>query len=276
MTDKLNFKKTLFLYNQEANRLLRSEWDESPLPFKRFLDFLESQPEIKSYLDGCIADHTPAKFDAAVEVEEVTSKMGATCGPFSTVPDEESAQVYLILRELVSRDIGGTSEFYYGHGQGKKFADMYKGFLDKVVRRLISNITSYLTMRGMEMGLDEGLPVTNNIGDVGSLQINQATNGATIHAAQMNGFRNEELDSLIDVLLTAAKAEVTDRETLEDIEENAELVRSQMESGEPKRGLLKGALGLLNGVNAGTQFTAALIQIVEFLNSQGFQLPLPG
>ena len=275
MTDKLNFKMTLFLYNQEANRLLRSDWDESPLPFKRFLEHVESQPEIKAYLDDCVTEHTPAGFDAIAEVDEVSSDMGATCGPFSTVSKEESAQVYLILKELVARNIDGNSAFYYGHGHGKKFSDMYKGFLDKVAWRLISNITSYLSMKGIEMGLDERQNVTNNIGDVNSLQINQASHGATIYSAQTNGLCSEELHGLLDALLTAAEAEIVDRETFEDVKESVELVRGQMESGKPKRGLLKGALGLLGGVNAGTQFTAALIQVIEFLNCQGFQFPFP-
>lgn len=275
MSDKTDFKKTLFLYNQEANRLLRSDWDESPLPIKRFLEYVESQPEIKAYLDYCITEHTPIEFDAAAEVDEVSSNMGVTCGPFSTAPDEESAQVYLILKEVVVRNISGTSAFYYGHGHGKKFSDMYKGFLDKVARRLISNITAYLAMRGIEMGLDEGPGFTNNIGDVNNLQINQATNGATIQAAQTNGFCDEEFGGLLDTLLDAAKNEVADRETLEDIMESVELVRNQIESSAPKRGLLKGALSFLSSVNAGAQFTAALIQVIEFLNGQGFQLPLP-
>lgn len=236
---------------------------------------MESRPEIKAYLDGCVAEHAPVGFDAAIEVDEISSSMGVTCGPFSKVPDEESVQVYLILKELVARGISGSSTFYHGHGHGKKFSDMYKGLLDTVARRLISNITTYLSMKGIEMGLDEGSSITNNIGDVSNLQINQATDGAMIQAAQTNGLCSEEFENLLDALLAAAKTEVADRETLEDVRESIELVRSQMESGKPKRGLLKGALGLLGCVNAGAHFTAALVQVVEFLDRRGFQFSFP-
>lgn len=59
---------------------------------------------------------------------------------------------------------------------------MYKGFLDKVVRRLIANITEHLTMIGFEMGLDGRDSVTNNFGSVNNLQMNQATDSSTINA----------------------------------------------------------------------------------------------
>ena len=272
MTDKTAFKKTLYRFNHEANILLRSNWDESPAPFKRFLDRIEAEP----YLDDCVDNHTPEGFNAEENVREVAGNLGTTLINFSTIPEEESAEVYLILKEMIAQNISGRSYFYYTFASGNKFADMYKGFLDKVVRRLIANITEHLTMIGFEIGLDGGDSVTNNFGSVNNLQMNQATDSSTINATQNIGIDEQALNKLIDAILSAAGTEIDDAETIEDVRDNAEIVRAQIESGKPKRGVLKSALGFLRGVKGGVQFAVAVVQLIQFVNNCGFQFPLPG
>ncbi|WP_129588500.1 hypothetical protein [Enteroscipio rubneri] len=276
MTDKTTFKKTLYLFNQESNRLLQSDWEESPRPFERFLDRMEAEPTIKKYLDDCVANHTPEGFDAAEDVRTVAKEFGATFGSFSTVPEEESAEVYLILKEIVAQNIQGHSHFFYGYAQGNKFADMYKGFLNKVARRLIANIGSYLTMIGIEMGLDGGdSPTANFYGSVQNAQINQPTGSAKVYASQARVMNASDINGLLEAILTAAVAEIDDNETIEDVRDNVEAIRDQVESDKPKRGVLKSALRFLGSINGGTQFTAAVVQIIEFFNESGFQLPFP-
>lgn len=276
MTDKTAFKKTLYRFNHEANILLRSNWDESPAPFKRLLDRIEAEPDVKAYLDDCVDNHTPEGFNAEENVREVAGDLGTTLINFSTIPEEESAEVYLILKEMIAQNISGRSYFYYTFASGNKFADMYKGFLDKVVRRLIANITEHLTMIGFEIGLDGGDSVTNNFGSVNNLQMNQATDSSTINATQNIGIDEQALNKLIDAILSAAGTEIDDAETIEDVRDNAEIVRAQIESGKPKRGVLKSALGFLRGVKGGVQFAVAVVQLVQFVNDCGFQFPLPG
>lgn len=92
-----------------------------------------------------------------------------------------------MLKEMIAQNIPDRSYFHYTFASGNKFADMYKGFLDKVVRRLIANITEHLTMIGIEMGLDSGDSVTNNFGSVNNLQMNQATDNSAINAIQNIG-----------------------------------------------------------------------------------------
>lgn len=276
MTDKTAFKKTLYRFNHEANILLRSNWDESPAPFKRFLDRIEAEPDVKTYLDYCVDNHTPEGFNAEEDVREVAGDLGTTLINFSTIPEEESAEVYLILKEMIAQNISGRSYFYYTFASGNKFADMYKGFLDKVVRRLIANITEHLTMIGFEMGLDDRDSVINNFGPVNNLLMNQANGKSIINATQNIGTDEQALNKLIDAILSAAGTEIGDAETIEDVRDNAEIVRAQIESGEPKRGVLKSALGFLRGVNGGAQFAAAVVQLIQFVNKCGFQFPLPG
>lgn len=276
MIDKIAFKKTLVRFKREANVLLQSDWSESPRPFKRFLGIVDAEPVIKAYLDECVENHTPEGFDAAKDVREVANNLNLTFTNFSTIPDEESAQVFLILKEMIEQNVQGRSNFYYSFAYGDKYSEMYKGFLNRIVRRLINNIEEHLILIGIEMGLDGGDVATTNFnGPVGNLQINQAIGKAAISAVQNNSIDESTLRSILDNLLAAADAEIDNAEAIEDIRDNVEAVRIQIESGKPKRGVLKSALGFLRGVSGGTQFSAAVVQLIEFFGNSGFQFLLP-
>lgn len=274
MNDKTELKKGMFLFNQESNILLRSSWDESPLPYKRFLDRIASIPAVAHYLEDCVSNHIPEGFDAAEAVKTVAADLGTIFSNFSTVPEEESAEVYLILKEMVAQGINGQSNFYYSYGHGTKFEDMYKGFLDKVVRRLITNIGGHLAVIGIDMGFDDSDSVTNNFtGDIhGAFQFNQAVGNATIDATQSNGVHSAELEQLLNAILSAAIDEIEDGDDIDDIRDNIEIVRDQLSSEKPKRGVLRSAVGFLKSVNGGTQFAAAVADLVSFAMSMGIQL----
>lgn len=275
MNDSKNLQKTLFTFHHEASVLLRSNWSDSPRPIARFLSIIESDETISAYLEDCVDNHIPQGFTASEELDAVSRQMGSTFGPFSVVPEEESAQVYLILKELVERNIQGHSMLFYGYANGsKKYADMYKGFLDGVAQKLISNVEGYLRLAGIEMGLvGTSGHVTNNFhGPVGSAQINQSSGDAVIYATQNNGIDAQELNELLNGVLIAAKNSLDDIEALEDIEETLESIRDQMASNKPKRGIIRGAVSFLRGINAGTQFSAALTGLVEFLSDHGIPI----
>lgn len=269
MSDKTELKKSIYLFHQESNRLLNSSWEDSPLPIHRFLQRCEADDIVSAYLQECIQHHLPEGFDAVCEYDEVLHGQGDIFGPFSTVPEEESAQVYLILKEVVRRNTKGTSNLFFAYRSGStKFANMYKGFLDNVARRLIGNIEQYLTVRGFEGGLDDGPSVSFN-GPVNNAQINQASGDSTVFATQSNGLQSTDLEPLIQAVLDAAVKEISDIEALSDIQDNVEELRSQMLAGKPKRGVLKGILSFLGGVNGGVQFAAAVADLANFLTDSG-------
>ena len=275
MTDSKNLQKTLFTFHHEASVLLRSSWSDSPRPIERFLSIIETDEMISAYLEDCVDKHTPHGFNASEELDAVSKQMGSTFGPFSVVPEEESAQVYLILKELVARNIQGHSMLFYGYANGsKKYADMYKGFLDGVAQRLISNVEGYLRLAGIEMGIgNSGGHVTTNFnGPVGSAQFNQPSGEAVVYATQNNGINARELNEVLDSVLSAAESNLDDVEVLKDIEENLESIREQVTSDKPKRGIIRGAVSFLRGINASAQFSAALAELVEFLSDHGIPI----
>lgn len=269
MNDKTSLKKTLYVFHTEANRLLQSEYDDSPLPFQRFLEQIESDPTVRSYLDDCVRRHIPDGFSAEEQCGAAVNDYGYVFGPFSTDPEEESAQVYLILKELVAQNVQGHSKLFYAYCMGsRKYQDKYRGFLNSVARRLIDNIDRHLSIIGIDSGLDDsGDTITNNFnGPVGNAQINQPMGEAVVNATQNNGIDALELNRLLDSLLNAARNELKDDETLVDIKETLDSIRDQMTSEKPKRGIIKGAVAFLRGINASVQFSAALTGLVDFLS----------
>ena len=278
MNDKTNLKKTLYVFHTEANRLLQSEYDDSPLPFQRFLEQIESDSIVRSYLDGCVRCHIPDGFSAEEQCGAAINDYGYVFGPFSTDPEEESAQVYLILKELVAQNVQGHSRLFYGYCTGSnKYQDKYRGFLNSVARRLIENVERHLSIIGIDAGLDDsGDTITNYFnGPVGRAQINQSTGRAVVNATQNNGIDALELDRLLNSVLIAARSELKDDETLGDIKETLDSIREQMTSEKPKRGIIKGAVAFLRGINVSVQFSAALSGLVDFLSEHGVPaLPL--
>lgn len=278
MNDKTNLKRTLFVFHTEANRLLQSEYDDSPLPFQRFLEQIESDSTVRAYLDDCVKHHIPDGFSAEEQCSAAVSDCGFVFGPFSTDPEEESAQVYLILKELVAQNVQGHSMLFYSYCTGsRKYQDKYRGFLNSVARRLIDNIERHLSIIGIDSGLDDsGDTITNNFnGPVGSAQINQPTGRAVVNATQNNGIDALELNRLLDSVLNASRNELKDDEVLEDIKDNLESIREQMTSEKPKRGIIKGAVSFLRGIHSGVQFSAALAGLVDFLSEHGVPILPP-
>lgn len=127
------------------------------------------------------------------------------------------------------------------------------------------------------MGLDDSSSATTNFyGNVRNAQVNQPSGESTVSATQVNGLDASDIETLFDNLLAAAYEEIGDEETINDLKDNIEIIRDQIESQDPNRGVIKSFLTFLQGINGGAQFTAAVVQIVNFLNAVGFQFPLPG
>lgn len=107
-----------------------------------------------------------------------------------------------------------------------------------------------------------------------SAQVNQATRQSIVNATQQNGVTPQELSKILNEVFDAARSELGNGETLQDIEENLNSIREQIMSDSPKRGIIRGSVSPLKNVNAGVQFSAALAALIEFLIEHGITIPL--
>lgn len=127
-----------------------SEFDDSPLPFQRFLEHIEAEPIIREYINDCTNLHTPEGFSAISQCDEVAANYYGTFGPFSTDSQEESSQV------------------------------------------------------------------------------NQATRQSIVNATQQNGVAPQKLSKILNEVFDAARSELGNGETLQDIEENLTTFESRL------------------------------------------------
>ena len=147
MTDRnVTLKKLLFGYHAEASTMLRAGYYDVDDAIGRFIAYIESEKVIRDYLEDCVENYVPEGFDAKKSVEKVSSQYGMTFAHFSPDYRGESGEVYLILKAILGE--GGMTKgnllLSYMNGS-KKYDDMVKNFMNKVVRKLVDGIDRYLT-----------------------------------------------------------------------------------------------------------------------------------
>lgn len=199
MTDsKTTIKVLLYEHNNEANALLRSDYNSLGTSLLRYLNFIDSEPLIKSFIDDCLREHLPEGFDADAEVTEVSKNYEAI---FSFPPkyEAECAVVYLILKRIVERDLAQSVALIHPYGNGsRKYNDMTSGFLDEVARRLVNGIGRAITVEGIKSGLNANVTQTqiNNFNNSGAAAAAQSSDHTSTNINQSSGIGGDELASI--------------------------------------------------------------------------------
>lgn len=264
MTDKkTTLKVLLYEHNSEANALLRADYYSLGPALERYLKFIDSEPLIKSFVDDCVQNHLPDGFDAASEVDEVKGNFGAI---FSFPPDfkGECAVVYLVLKNIVARDLSCCDSILYPYGSGsKKFNDMTSGFLESVARRLINGVVRAITVEAIRNGMDANVTQINNFNNTGAAIAAQTADNASTTINQTNGMGREELDGIFSALedslleLTAAN-----RETASDA---IEALKDALAEQSPKPSIVKSLWSTVKGINDGATFAKNVAALGGFI-----------
>lgn len=277
MTDEnAAFKKLLFGYHVEASTMLRAGYRDVDDAIGRFIAYIEGEKVIRDYLKNCVEDYIPEGFDAERIVEEVSSQYGATFAHFSPDYRGESGEVYLILKAILGAGgvMKGNLLLSYMNGS-KKYDDMVKNFMDKVVRKLVDGIDRYLT----ELGIEKGLSDTNyiqmqqnvNTGDNSNVALGQSSDNSTVAVRQTNGINGGELDQLLSTLEnTFADLDDAQREEAEVYRDG---LRDALSEPKPKHSIVKAMYTGLRKIDGGVQFAAALAAIGSFLQQLGILVP---
>ena len=198
MTDNnAALKKLLFGYHAEANTMLRAGYYDVDDAIGRFIAYIESEKVIRDYLEDCVENYVPKGFDAKKIVEEVSSQYGMTFAHFSPDYRGESGEVYLILKAILGESGMTKGNLLLGYMNGsKKYDDMVKNFMNKVVRKLVDGIDRYLTELGIEKGLSDAnyfqLQQNVNTGDNSNVALGQSSNNSTVNVRQTNGINGKE------------------------------------------------------------------------------------
>jgi hypothetical protein len=277
MTDRnVTLKKLLFGYHAEANTMLRAGYYDVDDAIGRFIAYIESEKVIRDYLEDCVENYVPEGFNAKKIVEEVSSQYGMTFAHFSRDYRGESGEVYLILKAILGEGGATKGNLLLGYMNGsKKYDDMVKNFMNKVVRKLVDGIDRYLTELGIERGLSDAnyfqLQQNVNTGDNSNVALGQSSNNSTVDVRQTNGINGQELDQLLG-RLEDAFADLDDAQRAE-AEVYRDGLRDALSESKPKPSIIKAMYTGLKKIDGGVQFVAALAAIGSFLQQMGISVP---
>lgn len=277
MTDRnATLKKLLFGYHAEANAMFRAGYCDVDDAIGRFIAYIESEKVIRDYLEDCVENYVPEGFDAKKIVEDVSSQYEMTFAHFSPDYRGESGEVYLILKAILGEGGVMRGNLLLGYMNGsKKYDDMVKNFMNKVVRKLVDGIDRYLTELGIEKGLSDAnyfqLQQNVNTGDNSNVALGQSSNNSTVNVRQTNGINGQELDQLLGKLEDAF-ADLDDAQRA-DAEVYRDGLRDALSESKPKPNIVKAMYTGLKKIDGGIQFVAALTAIGSFLQQMGILVP---
>ena len=152
---------------------------------------------LQTEIDALPADNQPETIHHAPGVYE---EKIALRRPHTRI-EGESAETYLVLKAIVDRKLCQSFHLLLGYAHGsRKYDDMAEGFLNDVARRLVNGVNQAITLKGIELGLDESVTQVNNFGNSGAAIASQTTNGSSTTINQSNGIDVNALNDIIGKL----------------------------------------------------------------------------
>lgn len=251
-SEKIELRKLLFKHSAKASNLLRSDYNSLNTALTRYLNFIDGQPVTRTFIEDCLANHLPSGFDENAEIDEVISDP-YTIFDFPPSCEGESAVTYLVLKAIVDRNLCQSFHLLLGYAHGSnKFDNMAEGFLNDVARRLVNGVNQAITLKGIELGLDESMTQVNNFGNSGAAIASQTTNGSSTTINQSNGIDVNALNDIIGELESSLHELSRENRTI--AADAIAAMKDVLEAPQPKPSILKSLWNTLKGINEGATF----------------------
>ncbi|MFJ7890376.1 hypothetical protein ACIQYL_20150 [Lysinibacillus xylanilyticus] len=257
---KKDLRKTSRAFRSNANRVLNAHYDEFNSILKMFLEHIDKTPLIYDYIHSF--DIVCTDQDISTVVNEVLESYGQKYFDTGETIEEELIYTYKLLKYLNQNDIHVIS-YAQAYG-GKKYQDITKNFITRVILPFVNHIEDYLTDIAIEMGYDEEAKFMINING-GQAQVNISKDNSTIEAHQTNNIQGSELETII----TSIKALLTDdisEINKEIIIDNVDVIQEELQKENPKKGFLKTAW---SGIENTIKMIPDAVQLVDNLNKLG-------
>lgn len=231
--NKIELKKITHDFSIIASRMMRVKYDEYNIVLKKFIAFIEGNEIVNDY----ILSGKTGEYNAEADYLAVTRSYGDKVFDFGPSAEEESFQIYSILKYIIEKDADISLDFSFIYGVNKR-QEVIKEFNDRILLVLIQNIEGHLTKIGYDMGMDE-----KTYWNVTGGQVNIANDNATVNAIQNNSATADEINKLIsDILDNLGNV---DRETSETIVDSVNMIKDELMKPTPKRAILANGIKLL-------------------------------
>lgn len=169
-----------------------------------------------------------------------------------------------LLNESGNKDI--VLSFSRVFARKTKFQDSVAEFGSRIILPFARQVEEYLTGLAIEMGYDENatISIKDNSG-----QINIATHSAHISAAQNNGVNLQELQGMMNDIISNLSA--INHSSQEEVKDILDSILGEIQSPSPKKGVLKSFIATLSSISstieAGTTLGTSLVKFITFLQS---------
>jgi F0F1-type ATP synthase epsilon subunit len=257
--NKKELKEVQYDFNSNTNRLLQADFSEYTSELKKYIRFLRNTEIIYSYISDC----GEPDYDPETEVKEMRQSYGHIIFSTGDTDEEEVRNVFSVLAYIADNNIEiyDAVTFAYCHGS-RHFQDGIKGFNERFVMILVRHIDKYLTKLGIEMGLDENAKYIISV-DKG--MVNVASENATINADNIvnSPIDEKKLAELLDQVRQTSPT--VNPEEIEKINESLEVIKDELAKAQPKKTVVKLALGVLQGIKGSTEFLAAVATLATYV-----------
>jgi hypothetical protein len=247
----------MYDFNRNANRLMKADYQEYNAILSKFFVFIERAPVIWEYIHDC----GKVTFDIAAEIAQVS--LGRSRFELGDTSEQENANIYHILRYSVDNKINVVQTIARSYSHSQKWQDMIKDFNERVVFVLISNIEGHLTKIGIDMGIDD---TTRHTITVNNGQINLASDNAVINATINNGINQAELKVLLDKVIAESKMDLSDNDQVA-VQKTIAVVEQELSQDNPKKTVLRNILAGLQAIKGSVEFCAAVVDLMQFVQS---------
>ena len=250
--DKKQLKIISMEFRTIANRLITCNHQTGMPLLKKFMTYIDENEIISEYIKQYV---NPNDFEP-VERGTRFSSMGDT-------KQEEISYTYQYLKYAMEN----YHSFYHdmAFGYAREANDAVKEFCNRIVLPFVNYIEGYLTEIGIQMGYDEDKKFMINVNG-GVAQVNVVNDNAIVHATQNNGIDISQLEIIISDIIKHIPTDLTPEER-EQISDSVEVIRTEVQSANPRKGFIKTALKGLQAINGTAQFGAAIATLVQFLGT---------
>lgn len=248
--DKKQLKIISMEFRTIANRLLTCNHQTGMPLLKKFITYIDENEIISDY----IKEYVNLEEFQPVERGTAFYSMGDT-------KQEEISYTYQYLKFAVDNyhDFYRDMAFRYA----RESSDAVKEFCNRIILPFVNYIEGYLTEIGIKMGYDEDIKYMINVNG-GVAQVNVANDNSTVNATQNIDINTMQLETLISKIMDLLPGNLSGEE-IEQINDNIDVIRTEIRSQTPRKGFIKTALRGLQVINGTVQFSSAVASLVQFV-----------
>jgi len=246
-----DIKKLSRNYRGIASRLIKTDVDDGIINLKKFLNFIQSDTIIMSFIES----KNKKIFNVENDIKRLQNSQSEYTLPENN--EDEIGYVYQFLCFTAEK-----CECYYhpiSYAYGHKLQEQVDNFNHRIVLPFINYITTFLDELLIDLEDDKMRnALTINANDS---QINIANDSSKIEANQNSIKQQNDLNAILQILSFEIKKLEVGEDRKEDAIELIEVAKEELEKDKPKKAIIKMAIEKIN------EFKELGTSSIEFVNT---------